>query len=216
MVFKMDFRWLSVFGNWEITLFIDDRLNFNFHVDYIKGKLAQYSGVTYRLSNYFSLHTARTFYYSMIFSLLSYCICIWGGVFMSSHRADQIIRLQNRIMKNLFQRYFINSNCLYRDLCIFKVEDMYKFNSSLYMFKILNFNLYPTLQNCLTLRTLNHSYSTRNIDKFVIPFPRVNCIKTSYKYQFVSIYNELSEYVKSSNTVQNFKTNLRQFILDQY
>ena len=195
---------------------IDDGLKFNTHIDYLKGRLAQYCGITYRLSNYFSLQTAKTFYFSFIYSLISYCMCIWGGVFHTSRRAENIRKLHNRIVKNLFLKYFVDSNDIYKNIDILRIDDLFKWRCSVYMFKILKYNMYPTLQECLNLLTLNHGHNTRNINNFMLPYPRVNCIRTSFKYQFVSIFNDIDDELKNSSNTKIFKSLYKTFILNSY
>ena len=89
-----------------LGLHIDNSLKFYTHVDHLKSKLSQYQGVAYRLSKYLNFHTARKYYYSCIYSVLSYCICTWGGALENCYRGKLLITAHEKIIKTLFRKFF--------------------------------------------------------------------------------------------------------------
>ena len=99
---------------------------------------------------------------------------------------------------------------------ILKLADIHKLYVSVYMYKILKMNLFPTLQLNLDIQTAVHSYDTRHRDDFILPFPRVDALKINFKYQYVKIWNMIPENIKSCNSLGRFKRQLIDYFLSQY
>ena len=86
---------------------LDEKLNFNSQVDYINSRLQPNSGITYRLRFFFNLRAANNFYYACVYSVLKYCICVWGGIFHDSNKGTSLQKLQAKIVANLFSRFHV-------------------------------------------------------------------------------------------------------------
>ena len=127
---------------------IDDKLKYTSHLTSLNGKLAKLSGISYKLGPKFDLHAARLFYYSFIYSILSYGIVVWGGIIME-YNCDQTHRLIRRILKNLFQRFFPDQdiNNVYRNLKLLKLKDIYKFNLVQLYYNMKNNNVLPQVNS---------------------------------------------------------------------
>ena len=47
-------------GNFKyLGIMLDDKLKFNTQIDYVKSRLSQFCGITYRLKRYFTLDVAK-------------------------------------------------------------------------------------------------------------------------------------------------------------
>ena len=57
-----------------LGLYISDSMKFNDHMTHLKTRLSQLSGICYRLRCKFDLNSARKFYFSCVYSVLTYCI----------------------------------------------------------------------------------------------------------------------------------------------
>ena len=66
------------------------------------------------------------------------------------------------------------------------------------MFKVTRMNISPSLQSDLNLQIREHPHKTRGNGLYAVPFPRVENIRISYKYQFVTILNNLQAVLKMS------------------
>ena len=110
-------------------------------------------GVIYRLKNFVNKKAAKNLHYSCVYSIVSYCIATWGGVLLCTHRCEALLRLQSRIIKNLFRKFFFSTSetSLFRELEILKLDDVYKLRVSIYMHRILLLSECPTLLNNLEL-----------------------------------------------------------------
>ena len=84
-----------------LGIIFDNRLKYTTHIDIINKNLAKLCGITYRLKSKFDLTSAKLFYYSFVYSLLSYGIATWGGILMV-YLCPETHRLYKRILRNLF------------------------------------------------------------------------------------------------------------------
>ena len=199
-----------------LGMFIDERLKFTDHIDNLKTKLSRLTGVTYRLKHMLNLKTAKIFYYSCVYSVLTYCICAWGGTLKNGHRGDSIIKLQTRIVKNIFARHFTDNSCIYSKVGILKLVDIYKFYCSIRMFKRIRETTPVVSSTIIPIRYPTHEHRTRGRHNLITPFPRVDAIKYNFQYQFIIIWNEVPESIKESNSVKIFKRRLMSHITNTY
>ena len=199
-----------------LGMYIDENLKYHDQINHIRSKLRQFRGITFRLNSYFDIKSAKKVYYSMVYSTISYCIVVWGGIFCCTGRGDELQCLHNRIVKNLFSKFFNDNICIFKANSILKLIDIYKMRVAVYIFKVLKLGFYPVLFNDLNFRTNNHLYNTRNIDNLVLPFPRVENIRINYKYMFPHIWNEIPIHIKELGNLRIFKKKLSEFLIDKY
>ena len=67
-----------------IGTYIDDNLNWKFHISYIAGKIARGIGIIIKARKYFSSECMISLYHSFIYPYLIYCNHIWGNTYKSS------------------------------------------------------------------------------------------------------------------------------------
>lgn len=206
----------------EVTTFkylgmmIDNKLKFQDQIDLVNVKLSRFCGITYRLSKRLNLSTAKNLYFACVHSTLIYCLVVWGGTCISTHRCDRTLRLQKRIVKNLFSRYFPASECLFKSTNILKLSDLYRLLVSVYMYKMLNRNMFTNLKSSLQLTERSHGYDTRFNSAYLTPFVRVETTRLNYKYNFVDIWNNIPMHIKSKPSVRVFKKSVASWLIDSY
>ena len=199
-----------------LGIHVDTRLKFHAQINHLKGKLSQLCGVSFRLSKFLDFQSAKNMYNSCIYSVLSYCIGVWGGVSQCTSRCDGISRIHKKIVKNLFSKFFINCRCIFRETRILKIDDIYKLTAATYMYSILKHNKYPTLRSSLDMSYPSHNYHTRNNTDMLLPYPRVEAIRMNFRYQFVKVWRRIPEYIKCQRTCASFKNALTDYFLSQY
>ena len=143
---------------------------------------------------------------------------IFWRIGVSCHLRNQISALywNDVFPKNIFSKFYSGNNCVFKEAKILKIDDIYKFRVALYMYKVLKFNQYPSLQNNLNLFYPGHDHATRSADQLVLPFPRVAAIRIGYKFQFVNIWNEIPRRLRNLENVKNFKKELHAYFLSKY
>ena len=196
---------------------VDSSLKFQTHIDAMKQKLSQLSGVTWRLKNRVDVKTANKVYYSCVYSVMSYCIGAWGEPLVCSRRGNVLFRLQKRIVRNLFERFHPNSSNLFHDAHIMKLDDIYRLRASMYMYRVLNLEECPSLQHHLMLEyPAQQDHHIRNANSLREPFPRVESVRMSFRYQFVNIWNNIPNNIKNCRTLKSFKKNLINYYINSY
>ena len=197
---------------------LNSDISSDIHIDTLYCKLSKFCGISLRLKYKLNLHTAKIFYFSYFLGSLSYCIVAWGGLLTSSQRGSKLLKLQDRIIKNLFSRFYptLSSNELYCKLYLLKLPDIYKIRLATLMYKMLKLNRFPELLTFINLSLGTQNYPTRQSQYYLLPFPRVNCIRESFMYQIISIWNELDPEIKNLETLSSFKNACYQFYINKY
>ena len=188
-----------------LGLYIDDTLKFYSHADHLKSKLSQFQGVAFRLSKYMNLSTARKYYYACIYSVLSYCICTWGGTIEGSYRGKQLSKVHDKIVRLLFKKFFPNETNLFKQVKILKLVDIHRYYVSIQMFKLIRLNRNPFIQPLINIERNTHDYNTRLHNQLIAPFPRIESIRMNFEYQFVQIWNTIPLDVSNAISVSVLK-----------
>ena len=178
--------------------------------------MSRLCGMTYRLGKFVDKSAAIKIYYSSVYSVLSYCIATWGGTMLCTRRADNLLRLQKRIVTNLFSKFYPRSDNIFRDASIIKIPDVYKLRVAIYMYSIIVDKSIPSLKRQLFLEDPGHNYDTRTANTLRLPFPRVEVIRMNFRYQFVNIWNGIPEDIKSKPSKKSFKRAYIQYIINNY
>ena len=197
-----------------LGLFIDDSLKFHSHVDQLKMKLSRFSGVVYRLRNFFNYRASKNFYYACVYSALTYCISVWGGA-LTSYRGAMLMKVHERIVRNLFNK-FNPGECPFKANKLLKLADIHKLYVSIHMYKYIKHGESETVGDTLDLQTAYHSYNTRGRNLFRTPFPRVEAIRTSYKFQFLNVWNSIPDSVTVAESIRAFKRKLTDYLIENY
>ena len=155
-------------------------------------------------------------YFSIVYSTVTYCITVWGGIFCCTHRGEELQMLQKAIVKNLFYEFSDPDACIFKTNRILKLDDIYRLYVSIYIYKVIKLDVHPVLLNDLELTINNHVYNTRNRNNFVQPFPRVENIRMNFKYMFPTIWNSIPTEVKDAESLSIFKKRSTCHFLSKY
>ena len=138
-----------------LGIYIDDKLKYQKQIDTLCLKTSRLCGVSYRLRGHLNIRGAKNIYFSCIYSVLTYCICIYGGVFQNSQRGKRLIALHRRAVNNLFRRFCATNSCVFKEMKLLKLNDIHKLYACIYMYKVIVLNEVPTLQRNLNLQYPN-------------------------------------------------------------
>ena len=119
----------------------------------------------------------KNLFFGEDFSVLSYCVSVWGGVTLCTSRCNRLNNLHKRIIKNLFDKYFPIGTCFFKVAKILKLGDIYRLRVGIYMHKISTMNSVPTFRNALNLYFPDHGYITRRSNTLAVTFLRVESIR---------------------------------------
>ena len=135
-----------------------------------------------------------------------------------TEKCRQLEKLQQKIVNNLFSRFYNSSSCLFKTMGFLKLKDAYKLRAATYMFRILNHGEFPQLKDQLNIQFPNHDHGTRSMlrEELVVPFPRVEAIRINYGYQFINIWNSIPLHLKSVTNLKSFKKSLSKYYINMY
>ena len=193
---------------------LDERLNFKSHVVMVSKKVANMTGLLFRVKSYFPPNVLKQLYYSFVYPHISYCISAWGKSGISI--LNPLIRLQKKVVRILSSsNYLAHTSPLFKNLEILKLNDIYKFKVMEHMYKTLVLNKYPLLKSTILQSQINHNYNTRN-NKYSIPHIRIEKCRRSLLYQGLNLWNTLPVFMTSSKSLNSFKTSCRRYLLGTY
>ena len=80
-----------------LAAFLDNKLNWHKHIEYLCTKLSRTAGVMYKLRKRFPMKVKMLIYNSLVASCLNYGIMCWGTALNTIFRKLQI--MQNKVVK---------------------------------------------------------------------------------------------------------------------
>jgi hypothetical protein len=197
---------------------LDNRLTHKHHVSALISKLKKFKYISFKIRNYFTVFSAKTFYYGMIYSNLNYGMLVWGGT-LSTVDFVKLEKLQNRIVYNLFSPYgepTASKSAIYKRHEILKVADIYRLNACVAIYRILNCNYLSFYRATLVDLAFNHCYLTRNRLNYRVPVPRSRAVKLNLIYQALKAWNALPLEMRNLDTLSSFTRSLKKYIFAEY
>jgi len=194
---------------------IDERLNWSFHINYIKKKISKNIGIIYKARNYFNDSTLLTLYYTFIFPYLCYCIEVWGSA--SIVQINSLLKLQKRVC-----RLMTHSNPrehalpLFKNLSILTVQDIHSFSIAVFVFKFCHDLLPSVFTNLFSTNSEFNSFITRYCDDFSVPLCHTAIAQKAMKFKGVISWNNLPYSIKCQQSFHSFKKKLKSHLLGQY
>ena len=196
-----------------LGVIIDNKLNWQKHVDYIASKLAKIAGVIYKLRTKAQSSTLTLIYNSLDGSYLSYGILAWGNC--ASSTLIKLQSLQNKILRYMtFTDSFTSIKPAYKNRKVLNVENVSFFEAAKFMSAIHNNSIPDAFKDYFI--PLSHSYSTRTKNKanYTVPRPRTNLGKRSIKYQGIIVWGKIPHELQNLDKSTQFKSQLKEHIIE--
>ena len=188
-----------------LGVILDTRLSFSTHINYIVNKLSKNTGIFFKIRDNFPLSARRNFYNGLIFPFLSYNITVWGGTYPT--HLNPLIILQKRFIRLMADAdRLAHTTPLFHQLKILKLNDIFRYFTSVQMFKSINLGLFAN----------EHQHFTRNRDLARPLYHRLTSTQHSFTHNGPKIWNELPYDIRSIDSLRLFKKKLKQFLLNQY
>ena len=173
---------------------LDNKLTFGGHVSSVLSKVSKSGGLLYKIRNFLTPEARLNFYYSFIYPYLMYNVSIWG----KTHACilDPLIIAQKRIVRCIAgAEYRAHTNPLFKEYSILKLEDIYSYVTSLYMFK-----------NHQNIEFLNkHEFSTRERELARPSYQRLTTCQKALSFAGPTQWNLLPTNLRETLTVGRFK-----------
>ena len=112
-----------------LGIYIDSKMNFKKHINYITGKIAKHAGILYRIKQGMPLKTRLTYYNSFVLPYLNYNILHWGNT--NDNHLKPLIIIQKRIIRTIADAdYLAHTSPLFKKLNLLKLVDLYNFQAN--------------------------------------------------------------------------------------
>jgi hypothetical protein len=182
--------------------FIDDKLNWNIHVNYICSKLNSAIFVLYQMRDRFSESSLFFVYYGYVYNKLKDAIVFWGS---HANHLDRLFKIQKRSLRTIKKFKTIDSCVpIFTELEILTVPCIYILDSI--MFRREHPELY-------TLNKDLHSYNTRNNQKSAVAAHSSNIVKKSPHYNSSKMFDNLPLSMRKLKSDELFKNLLKKILI---
>ena len=198
-----------------LGMIMDERLEWKEHIELCKSKLNSGIYVLNKVKNILSISLLTTIYYSMIHPYISYGILLWGSAYMKHIKGMEI--LQKRAIRHIYQ---VNSRTstlpLFLAREILKVQDIFKLQLTIFMYKYYNLQLPEQLLNIFTRNTDVHTHNTRHNRGPHTISRRSNVMSRSFLCKGPDLWNNLPANLKEATSINAFKRQSKTIYLHHY
>lgn len=141
-------------------------------------------------------------YYANFYSIMSYCIIVWGGV----REANRIFLIQKRAVR-IIAKTDRRESCrvLFKNLKLLTFTSVYIFKLCVFVFKNIDIFKCDTMQ---------HQYETRK-NNLMIPTHRLTLYKKACLYNGITIFNKIPDNIKNIKSLKHFKNKLKTFLIER-
>ena len=199
---------------------IDEKLNWSEQIKHLEGKLSSACSLIGKLRHYVDIKCLLSFYYSHVYSHLSYAILTYGMANKASlHRLQVLHRKCTRLMA----QYGALSEINFRSLEIFKnmnlltLDDICKLELGKLMHRSFHKTLPITFDTIFSLKTKMHSYNLRsnNVIMFQQPHATTAKMQNWITVQGPILWNSLPANIKEKS-YKTFSKCLKEKMLNDY
>ena len=184
---------------------LDDQLKFSSHIQFIISKLSKSLGILYKIRDSLPIQTRINYYYAYMYPYISYNITSWGGT--NQIHLHPLIILHKRIIRTICgNRKFDHTAPLFHKLRFLKLYDIFRYFVSVYMHGAVRGGMYD----------VPHHINTRNRDRALPKFHRLNVCQQSISYTGPNIWNNLPSDLRNIESLSLLKNKLKKFFVGQY
>ena len=119
-----------------LGVFVDDKLNWKEHIDYIYKKLVKFTSLFYKIRHLLPFACLKMLYYAFVYPHIQYCIEIYGSA-CKAH-LNKLCVLNNKLIRILLSKNIFT-----------RVVDLYKCVNSLPIEYLYEMQLLITIHKCL-------------------------------------------------------------------
>ena len=197
-----------------LGIFIDRRLTFNKQISHIETNLLKYKGIAWNISPKLDLSSAKNFYFSYVYSLITYGATVWGGKVLNS-ACTRTKQLWHATFLNLFSRHFPGESVkeICRHLNILNIEDSIVFTCASECYKFKSRGLFEFFH---LSKPQPNNYVLRNNRDLLVPLPKSNADLFNYEYNLSKVWNDVPEAIRNKTTLSGFKTKFKELLIANY
>lgn len=199
-----------------LGVILDSELNFKYHSNWIKKKLASKVGFFNRISWYLNTETKIKLYQSLISPHIDYCSSV---LFMlNKNDIDALQKIQNKAVRTILKaNKYTPIQDMYDALSWLKVKERILLNTLTFIHRI-HIDLVPEyLKKKLTPREVNHKYNTRNLrkSKTKITYTITKAGENTIYSKGIRIYNRIPHEIREIVCIKSFRRECCTLIKEQ-
>ena len=193
-----------------LGVFIDERLNFKFHVNSLRKKISRSVGILKRVSYFVPANILKNLYYSFLYPHFVYGVVVWGGT--GSCNTRKMSSLHSRALLTVFGSS--DTDTLLRN-GILNFDSILQFFILIKFFTLRDNHLNNNLLCSLNQVTPIHNHSTRfsNSSNYNIPQFRISKAQNSFIYKAIKFWNSLPVPLQNLPNNFSFKKGLKNHLL---
>ena len=168
--------------------------------------MARNVGILSKLKHFPPMYIMNTLYYSLILSHLQYCTLLWANTYKTCLNKLRI--LQKKAIRIITQSHYLaHTDPLFSKLKLLKLDDLYKHQLGIYMYKSTK-GLLPDSMSSMVIPIHNvHDHNLRNKNGYYIQHVRTNCRKFTIHYTGPIFWNSLPQQLREAVSEKQFKRN---------
>ena len=202
-----------------LGVLLDDKLSWNYHIAFVCSKLAQNTGIFYKLRHYMSLKQLKQLYYSLIYPYISYAILAWGSACKT--RIKKIQTKQNSVIRVIFFATTYGKNTesalpIMNLINVLSVTSIFELQALKLAYSWHTKDLPNIFDGYFQYAKDMHSYSTRYARKqnFYKPRARTNIGKQMVSSIVVDLWQDLPPELKFTSKFA-FPKRMKQYLLQK-
>ena len=184
-----------------LGVFIDDKLRWENHINFLSKKLARSVFLLNRLTPYLDSNARKMFFHAHCLSHINYSSIVWGGA--AQHHLAKLNSVYKRAVKIILPNPLLSTKEKQKVLDILPLNKQLKFNKLISVFKT-RIDLAPDYVTNLPTKS-----NLSNSNDYLLPTTRINLFKTSFAFSGAHVWNSLPLSLKLCTSLSTFKKNLR-------
>ena len=198
-----------------LGVYIDHKLNWKFHINYISDKLAKSVGILCKARKVLTKSVLLDLYYAFCFPYFSFGNIVWASNYKTN--IYPLVVLQKKLVRIInFMKPTEHTALIFKQMGILNVLDINKFQVCMFMFKAVNKQLPGIFDSMFTSNKMIHNYNTRQSQNLHMPKCRTNFSKFCMSYRGPEIFNSLPNELKNIQILNKFKVQLKLHFIGYY
>jgi hypothetical protein len=195
-----------------LGFWIDEKLNFQKHVNQIKSKIIPITFAIKRIRNFISEKTALQLYFSHVNSHLIYMNTFWSAAHKNVLHPISII--QKKCLRFVFKKYSYSPSRELFTMNILPLQYIIKYNIILTAFKLTKGYMVNNIE--ISVVGDRHRYPTRQSDQIFIQNYRTRFGSSNFTTRGFAEYNGLSNRLKNIQHIGRFKRELKRQLYEEF
>jgi hypothetical protein len=197
-----------------LGVFIDNKLNWHAHIDYVCKNLNRKISLLKHVLYFLTDDMKTIFYNSYLLPIFDYCCVLWGKD--NKNYINKINILQKRAAKIILNKPIKTpTKGLFKSLNWLSFNERCKYHSAVLIYKVINQIAPAYLLDILTFsRNEKHNLrSSIHNDLVLQKIPRTNYYKDSFSYYSMKVWNDIPVDIRSVPKIQSFKSKYKKYLL---